>query len=100
MRLRSGSLQATAHGGFEAVVEVVDALLAPVDSIAEAVEDLIRGEPLIALAGVQKLVADGAVYPGIKRFDALLDAVLGGGDEFGCRRRRGGAEIGDKIGRW
>ena len=61
-------------------------------------QDLVGGEALVALAKVEKLVAGGAFHTGGEGGDALLDAVLRGGDQLGGGGRRGGAEVGDKIG--
>ena len=53
-----------------------------------------RGE---ALAREHELIADGAADAGVEGLDALLDAVLGGGDEFGGGGGGGGAEVGDEV---
>jgi hypothetical protein len=65
---------------FEAVVEVVDALVAAVDGVAEAGEDGLRRETGVTLAGVEEVKAAGAVDSLCEGLDALFDAVLGGGD--------------------
>ena len=49
------------------------------------------------LARLHELVADGAADTGVEGLDALLDAVLGGGDELGCGGGCGSAEIGDEV---
>ena len=40
---------------------------------------------------------NGAANAGVESLHALLDAVLGGGDEFGGSRGGGGAQVGDKV---
>ena len=55
------------------------------------------GEGGEALAREHELVADGAAYAGVEGLDALLDAVLRGGDEFGGGGGSGGAQVGDEV---
>ena len=55
------------------------------------------GERREALPRQHELVADGAADACVERLDALLDAVLRGGDEFGGGGRRGGAQVGDEV---
>src|ERR1700723_2851183 len=57
----------------------------------------VGGEGSEALACLHELVADGAAYPGFEGLDALLNAVLGGGDEFGGGGGSGGAQVGDEV---
>ncbi len=44
-----------------------------------------------------ELVADGAANAGVEGLHALLDAVLGGGDEFGGGGGCGSAQVGDEV---
>jgi hypothetical protein len=70
-------------GVIEPEAQLVDALLAPADGVAEAGEDLFSGEALQALAGAQEVVFGGAKDAAFERGYALFDAVLGGGDQLG-----------------
>ena len=92
------ALLAGGEGGVEALAEVVDALVAEEDGVAETGEDVLGGEAGEALAGAQEVELAGAVDAAFERLHTLFDAVLGGGDELGGGGRRGGAEVGDVIG--
>ena len=65
--------------------------------VCNAVLDLRDGERGEALAREHELIADGAADAGVEGLDALLDAVLGGGDEFGGGGGRGRAQVGDEV---
>jgi len=85
-------------GGFEAQAEVVEALLAAGDGVVDAGEDVRGREAGEALAGVEEVEAAGAEDGAAEIFDALPNAVLGGGDDLGGGGGSGGAEVGDEVG--
>src|ERR1700719_1747229 len=74
---RGGPSQPAVDRCPESVVEIVDALLAAADGVAQPVEDLVGGELLVALPRVQELVAGCPDDPALEGCDPLLDAVLG-----------------------
>src|ERR1035441_5485570 len=78
-----GSAEGAVGGGLEAVAEVVHALAAAADERLQAALDCSDGDGAEALAGEHELVVDGSADPCVEGLDALPDAVLGGGDEFG-----------------
>ncbi len=86
------------HGGLEAEVQLIEALVAAADGVAEAKEDGVGREAREALAGVKDVEASGSMDAVFEGEDALLDAVLGSGDELGCGGGGGGAEVGDEVG--
>src|SRR6185437_6857178 len=93
-----GTAKATVHGGVEAQAQLVDALVATADGVAEAVQDSFRREAGIALPGRDEVEASGTVDAGGKCLNALVDAMLRCSDEFGGSGGGGGTEIGHKVG--
>ncbi len=93
-----GHAQAAVHGGFEAMAEIVQALVTAADEGLQLGVDLRDGDAGKALAAEDDLVADSAVGAGFERGDPLLDAVLGSGNEFGGGGGGGRAQIGDEVG--
>ena len=89
---------ATIDGGVEAEPEVIQALRAAGDGIAETGEDVLGGEAGEALAGLEEAELAGAEDGAVELVDAFFDTVLGGGDELGGGRWGGGAEVGDEVG--
>ncbi len=90
--------QAAAYGRFQAVAEVIEALVPAPDEGLQLGLDLWNRYPGKTLAAEDDLVADGAVGAGFERGDALLDAMLGGGDEFGGSGGGRRAQVGDEVG--
>src|SRR5208283_2388707 len=82
-RKLAGARAQTAVGGeSKAVAQVVEALTAAADEGLQPALHLSDRERREALPRQHELVADGAADAGFERLDALLDAVLGTGDEF------------------
>ena len=90
--------EAALGDGFEAESQLIDALVAAVDGVAEAREHGLGRETGVALAGVHQVEAACSVDAGGEGGDAFFDAVLRGGDEFGCGGRRGSAKVGYEVG--
>ena len=79
------------------MTEVVEALTSAADEGLHPVLYLRDGQRGEALSRQHKLVADGAADACVERLDALLNAVLGGGNKFGGSRGSSGAQIGDEV---
>ena len=82
-KLAGARAQAAVGGGLDAVAEVVEALTAAADEGLQPVLDLGDRERRETLPRQHELIADGSADACVEGLDALLDAVLGTGDEFG-----------------
>jgi len=86
------------EGGFETECEVVEALGGAAQERGHARLGTVCGQAGEALAGIEKLKADGAIEPVGLVGEVLGDLVLDLGDELSGGGGRGGAEVGDKVG--
>ena len=82
LHLPGGHLQASAQSGFDAEGELIDALLAAVESVTKAVERGGRGEAGEALASLDEGVSRRALKAESELVYLLLNAVLRAGDEL------------------
>ena len=96
-QLGGARAQAVVGGDVEPAAEVVESLSATADEGLQTVLGPGDGESGEALSRQRELVVDGSADARAERLDALLDAVRGGGDEFGGGGGRRGAQIGDEV---
>jgi hypothetical protein len=82
---------------FKPKTQLIDALIAATDSIAQTHKHRLRRKLRVTLTGMHQMKTPGTVNTTLKRMDALFDAVLCGSDELRCGRGRRRTKIGDKI---
>jgi hypothetical protein len=92
-----GEAETALGGRSEAEMQLVEALIAAADGVAEAGEYRLCGETRVSLTRVHEVVTTGAVHASGESGNALLDAMLRGSDELGGGGGRGGAEVGYEI---
>src|SRR5271165_3406666 len=91
-------LQLTAPGRLHAERKLIQALLAQVKIIAYARECSRSRKLCIAFTSLHQGVANSAIEPLSQLLEAFFHLVLRGGDELGCGRGRGSAQVGHKVG--
>jgi hypothetical protein len=82
---------------FGAPVQIVETLGAAANESLQAIVDLSEGKSGKPLVREDDLIAQGAVYAGVKRLHALLNAMLRGSDQLGGGGGGRRAEIGDEV---
>ncbi len=80
----------------EAKRELIDTLSTAIDRVGDAAQDCWRREANVALPCFEEMQANRASRTEGESIHVLFDAMLCGGDELGCGRGSGGAQVGDK----
>ena len=83
---------------FHAEGEVVDALLATAELIAFAGKDGFDAHPSQSTGRLHEAIAGCALEAMVEGLDAIGDVVERGGDQLGSGGRRGGTQVGYKVG--
>ena len=89
--------QECGEGKVEALDQVIEALIQAVEQGSDARFGAAHGKAREPLARLEQLKTRGALQPMRLRGQMLGDFVLGFGDQFGCGRRRGRAQVGDEV---
>jgi len=84
-------------GGIEAEAQLIQALVAPVDGIAQANQNRLRSQTSIALSGAHEVEMARTTNTGRECLDAGFNVLLCSGDQLGSRGGGGSPHIRNKI---
>src|SRR5258707_3092551 len=89
--------QAAMHGGIEAEAQLIEALIAAVDGIAQADQNGLRRQTSIALSCMHQMEVARTLHTGSECRDAVFNVPLRIGHQLGSRRWSGRAQVSDKV---